>query len=324
MPFRLRKPELSNGAPNGYASNDCHDSSCGLLSSSARAECLLSAMMRGVIGFPKRVLSRTPGTIVPWGLLPMSRLFSGDPLSCDLDQEHRAGSLKSAPIFLMALVFLVLPSFSGQAVAAEHGWPVRVLKHLMAPFRSRPFLQSKASPCEIGIASCFSPNSSLPPLRPVEPEFEAEDSSGPVMLELRTKHGGPFAHHWLELESSAGRLTVGFGPATLPFIDAGQVSLQDRYGNVKRISGMHPLPWLTLPPINYHYAKAPGEGHIIGEPIPLTKVEAESLAQKMQHIKFVGPYIPIFHDCRTFACKVQATAQHRSTLPCYLLFKGYW
>lgn len=312
-----------------------------------------------VIGFSKRALSRTP-RLSAFRLPPMNRLFGCDFVPrCHFKGSAGIGQALTTSILLItnvkrlrtsfrsaqehpscstakpqgcvpwvvtpfAILVLVLPGLSGQAMAAEHRGPVSILKHLVAPFRSRPFLQSKASPCEIGIANCFSPNSSLPPLRPVEPEFEVEDSAGPVLLELRTKHGGPFAHHWLELESSAGRLTIGFGPATLPFIDAGQVSLQDRYGNVKRISGMHPLPWLTLPPINYHYAKAPGEGHIIGEPIPLTKGEAEALAQKMQHVKFVGPYIPIFHDCRTFACKVQATAQHRSTLPCYLLFKGYW
>jgi hypothetical protein len=144
------------------------------------------------------------------------------------------------------------------------------------------------------------------------------------MLEQRTEHGGPFAHHWLELETSAGRITIGFGPATLPFIDAGQVSLQDQYGNVERISGMHPLPWLAMPPINYHYARAPGVGHPIGKPVPLNLGQSDALVRKLQHLKFVSPYVPIFHDCRTFACTVQASAQHRSTLPCYLLFKGYW
>jgi hypothetical protein len=144
------------------------------------------------------------------------------------------------------------------------------------------------------------------------------------MLELRTEHRGPLAHHWLELESLAGRMTIGFGPATLPFIDAGQVSLQDRYGNIKRISGMHPLPWLALPPINYHYARAAGEGRMIGKPIPLTMTQSEALIHKLQHPKFIGPYIPIFHDCRTFSCTIQASAQERSVLPCYLLFKGYW
>ena len=119
-------------------------------------------------------------------------------------------------------------------------------------------------------------------------------------------------------------MTIGFGPATLPFIDSGQVSLQDRYGNIKRISGMHPLPWLALPPFHYHYAPSPEQGRVIGNPIPLTAAQSEVLIRKLEHSKFVGPYIPFFHDCRTFTCSVLASAQGHSTLPCYLLFKGYW
>lgn len=151
-----------------------------------------------------------------------------------------------------------------------------------------------------------------------------EDSERPALLELRTDHPGPLAHHWLELDSPEGEMTIGFGPATLPFIDSGQISLQDRYGNAKWISGMHPIPWLALPPIKYHYAGNPGEGYIIGEPVPLTTAQSEALTRKLQHLRFVGPYIPIFHDCRTFTCALLASAQGHSTLPCYLLFKGHW
>ena len=132
------------------------------------------------------------------------------------------------------------------------------------------------------------------------------------------------SHHWLELESSHGQVTIGFGPATLPFIDAGQISLQDSYGNIERFSGMHPLPVLGLPPLSYRYAKAPGAGRAIGKPISMTIAQADDLIQKERHRKFVGPYIPLFHDCRTFACTVQAHAKGRSSMPCYLLFKGYW
>jgi len=159
-------------------------------------------------------------------------------------------------------------------------------------------------------------------------EFEfklaAEDSNRPILLELRTDHGGPFAHHWLELEGEEGGITIGFGPATLPFIDSGQVSLEDSYGNLKWISGMHPLPLLALPPIKNHYAGSPGQGRILGEPIPLTMAQSEALIQKLQRMKFVGPYVPLFHDCRTFACAALASARGRSSLPCYLLFKGHW
>ena len=151
-----------------------------------------------------------------------------------------------------------------------------------------------------------------------------ENSVRAVIFELRALHGGPFAHHWLQVESSIGAVTLGFGPATVPFIDAGQISLQDRYGNIERISGMHPVPVLGLPPLSYRYAKTPGAGHPLGKPIPLTVAQADVLIQKIRRHKFVGPYVPIFHDCRTFACSVQAAAQGRSSLPCYLLFRGYW
>jgi hypothetical protein len=220
-------------------------------------------------------------------------------------------------------LFLVLHPLSGQEVAM-HRWPVKILQRLLVPFRSNPFSQSSVSPCGPGFAACFSSASAVPSRKQSEFRFAPEDSYRPVILELRTDHRGPMAHHWLELESAEGRMTIGFGPATLPFIDSGQVSLQDRYGNTKWISGMHPLPWLALPPIKYDYARNPGEGRIIGKPILLTTAQSEALTRKLQHLKFVGPYIPIFHDCRTFTCAVVASAQGHSTLPCYLLFKGYW
>jgi hypothetical protein len=207
--------------------------------------------------------------------------------------------------------------------ASAEPWRTKLLHRLVAPFRSNPFLESRATPCSLGFASCFLPEASLPlPSRTPAPVIN--NPSQVVTLQLRALHGGPFSHHWLEVESSKGKVTFGFGPATLPFIDAGQISLQDRFGNIERISGMYPLPFLGPPPLNYRYAKAPGAGHPIGQPIPLTVAQADALVEKVRHHKFVGPYVPIFHDCRTFACSVQATAKGRSSLPCYLLFKGYW
>jgi hypothetical protein len=223
------------------------------------------------------------------------------------------------------IVFLASLGLPTMTLAAA--WPAKLLHRLIAPFRSNAFLQDRATPCSLGFADCFLPDTSSPPSRSLEkpePPPVIEDPNRVVSLLLRASYGGPFAHHWLEVESSRGRVALGFGPATLPFIDAGQVSLQDTYGNVERISGMHPLLVLGLPPLNYRYAKAPGSGHAIGKPIPLTVAQADTLVQKMRHRKFVGPYIPIFHDCRTFVCSVQANAQGRSSLPCYLLFKGYW
>lgn len=220
-------------------------------------------------------------------------------------------------------VTLLVSTLGASAQAAP--WPAKVLRRLVAPFRAHPFLESSATPCSLGFVTCFQPSSSGQPTPSTfEPASVVGDPSRGVILQLRAKHGGPFSHHWLEVESSTGEVTIGFGPATLPFIDAGQISLQDSYGNIERLSGMHPLPMLGLPPVSYRYAKAPGAGHPIGKPIQLTVAQADTLIQQERHHKFVGPYIPIFHDCRTFACSVQAHAQGRSAVPCYLLFKGYW
>src|SRR5262249_42223023 len=187
-------------------------------------------------------------------------------------------------------------------------------ERLAAPFRSNSFLQKRTTPCSLGFANCILPGASQSTKRVSEPLWERriEDPSRVVTLQLRASHAGPFAHHWLEVETSRGKVTLGFGPATLPFIDAGQISLQDNHGNVERISGMHPLPILGLPPLNHRYAKAPGAGHPLRNPISLTIAHADALVEKVRHSRFVVPYIPIFHDCRTFVCTVQARAQGRS------------
>ena len=227
----------------------------------------------------------------------------------------------------LSWVFLVLACLQLPTVAVATPWRAKLLHRMAAPFRSNPILQNQATPCSLGFADCFLPHSPLQPANRIPEPGQTpviEDPSRVVLLQLRALHGGPFAHHWLEIKNSKGEIVLGFGPATVPFIDAGQVSLRDGYGNIERISGMHPLLVLGLPPLNYRYAKAPGTGHAIGKPVQLTVAQADALVQKLRHPRFVGPYIPIFHDCRTFACTVQAAAQGRSSLPCYLLFKGYW
>jgi hypothetical protein len=235
--------------------------------------------------------------------------------------------LRARLAFVFRWVLVVGALFALPTTAGAAPWTTRFLHRMVAPLRSHPFLESRATPCSLGFASCFLPNASpsLPSWNSqLEPAQVIDDPSRVVTLQLRARHGGPFAHHWLEVESSRGTVTLGFGPATLPFIDAGQISLQDRFGNIERISGMYPLPILGPPPLNYRYAKAPGAGHPIGKPIQLTVAQADALVERVRHHKFVGPYVPIFHDCRTFSCSTQAAAQGRSSLPCYLLFKGYW
>ena len=233
-----------------------------------------------------------------------------------------------SPMMVLMWLCLALHPLPAQQVAT-HRWPVRILQRFLAPFRSNPFSQSSVRPCGpplggSGLAPCRTSASAVPSGRKSGSTLAAEDSYRPALLTVRTGFRGPLAHHWLELDTPDGDMTFGFGPATLPFIDSGEVSLYDRYGNTKWISGMHPLPWLALPPVKYHYAPTPGEGLIVGKPVPLTMAQSEALTRKWQHVKFVGPYIPFFHDCRSFTCAAQASAQGRSTVPCYLLFKGYW
>jgi hypothetical protein len=218
-------------------------------------------------------------------------------------------------------IFVCLPG----GAAATTG-PAKLLRRLVAPFRSHPFLQTSAGPCSIGFAHCFvSPESTQPTNAEFDPREQAvEDPSRTVTMQLRSLRRGPFCHHWLEVETRHGLVTIGFGPATVPFIDAGQISLQDAHGNIERISGMHPIPLLGLPPANYHYAKPPGAGRPLGPPVRLTLAQADAVIERQRRRKFVSPYIPIFSDCRTFTCSVAAGARGRSSLPCYLLFKGYW
>jgi hypothetical protein len=204
---------------------------------------------------------------------------------------------------------------------------IKILHRLLAPLRSNPFREEESRPCGLGFATCFLPPDSAHPdvaRSAFDQMATIQDPSRVVTLQLRTQHAGPFCHHWLQTETSIGAVTLGYGPATVPFIDAGQISLQDGHGNVERISGMHPIPIIGLPPLNYRYAKAPDSGRIIGRPTELTVAQADALIQKERKHRFVGPYIPFFHDCRTYTCTILAAAQGRSSLPCYLLFKGYW
>jgi hypothetical protein len=227
-----------------------------------------------------------------------------------------------------ALPLLVVLLHAVSSSAQAPSGPGKVFRRLLAPFRSNPFLVDSSRPCGLGFATCFLPSDSSQPRKPAASAFAPAsfiaDPTRVVALELRTQHRGPFCHHWLQIESSHGQVTLGYGPATVPFIDAGQISLQDGFGNIERISGMHPIPMMGLPPLSYRYAKAPGSGHLIGKPIQLTLAQSDALIGKEREHKFVGPYIPIFHDCRTYTCKVQASAKGQSSLPCYLLFKGYW
>lgn len=232
------------------------------------------------------------------------------------------GFLEAVRIVLLALVFCALPIHAQSA--SDHG---KVFRRLLAPFRSNPFRVDNSRPCGLGFTTCLLPSDANDPISTrlaYDLEETVQDPSRVVTIELRTQHRGPFCHHWLQIESSIGPVTLGYGPATIPFIDAGQISLRDAHDNIERISGMFPIPILGLPPLSYDYAKAPGSGHAIGRSVVITLAQADTLIQKERKRKFVGPYVPIFHDCRTYTCSVLARAKGKSSLPCYLLFKGYW
>lgn len=195
-----------------------------------------------------------------------------------------------------------------RALAATLFW-------LIPPFAQAQSLAARS--CRWGVTACFLPDNTSPGRAPGY-AHTAGGSSRVVIMQLRTLHGGPFAHHWIQLESSHGEVTIGYGPASIPFIDAGEISVWDAQGNVERFSGIHVLP------TNFNYSKPPGSGYAIGKPIQLTVAQSDALIEKERHRRFFIPYIPIFHDCRTFTCAAEASVQGKSSLPCYLLFKGYW
>jgi len=127
-----------------------------------------------------------------------------------------------------------------------------------------------------------------------------------------------FSHQWLEIQTSHGPVTLGFGSALLPFIDRGQVTIQDARGRVQHEYALRMLPFYL------NFGRAPGMGTDIDEPVYVPLSRADQIVEQQRHRRFIFPYIPLLHDCRTYVCAMQATIEGKSKLPCYLLFKGYW
>ncbi len=128
---------------------------------------------------------------------------------------------------------------------------------------------------------------------------------------------GPFGHKWVQVGSGENAVTIGYGAANFPLGDSGQVVITDRHG-VDTVSRWHLFPF-HLPP-----AELPDSGHAVGKPTYVTVEQAQELVRQQRRHRFLFPYIPLFHDCHTYACKVMATAEGKSTLPCYLWFKGHF
>ncbi len=127
-----------------------------------------------------------------------------------------------------------------------------------------------------------------------------------------------FSHEWLEIQTSSGPVTLGFGSALLPFIDRGQVTVQDAHGRVEHEYALHLLPFFLS------FGRAPGMGKDIARAIDVPVARADAIVEQQRHRRFIFPYIPLFHDCRTYVCAMQATVKGKSKLPCYFLLKGYW
>jgi hypothetical protein len=138
------------------------------------------------------------------------------------------------------------------------------------------------------------------------------------IVAFRTNRGGPFAHHWVEVQTSRGDFTLGFGPALIPFIDRGQITVEDAHGHIEWRYLLHPFS------LHMNFARGPGIGQQLGKAVYLPIAQADRLVEKQRHRRFIFPYIPFFHDCRTYVCAMRASTQGKSTLPCYLLLKGYW
>ncbi len=122
----------------------------------------------------------------------------------------------------------------------------------------------------------------------------------------------------LRFRHPRGAVTLGFGSALLPFIDRGQVTVEDAQGRVQHEYALHALPFYLS------FGRPPGMGKEIGEVVYVPVSRADQIVEQQRHRRFIFPYIPLFHDCRTYVCAMQATVEGKSKLPCYFLLKGYW
>jgi hypothetical protein len=144
------------------------------------------------------------------------------------------------------------------------------------------------------------------------------NSGGLIPLQIRMSHiGGPVAHKWVQIGTGENAVTIGYGAANFPLIDSGQVLVTDRHG-VELVSRWHLFRGHLTP------AELPDRGHTVGPPVYVSVAQAQRLIRQQRRHRVVFPYIPLFHDCHTYACEVIANAEGKSALPCYLLFKGHF
>ena len=170
--------------------------------------------------------------------------------------------------------------------------------------------------CPIGLARCFAPSDDTANYS--EAFAPLATTPGMVVLQVRKAMiGGPFAHKWVQVGTADDAVTIGYGAANIPIIDAGQIVITDNK-SVDVVSKWHLFPWHVTP------AERPGAGRLVGGPILVTDAKAQKLVTEESRHRFVAPYIPLFNDCHTYVCAVTAKAQGKSTLPCYLFFKDHF
>jgi hypothetical protein len=147
--------------------------------------------------------------------------------------------------------------------------------------------------------------------------FSSKVGTAGVPIAFRDGKGMFLAHRWIEVQTSSGPVTLGFGSALLPFVDRGQITVQESSGRVEHEYALHFVPPLT-------FGRAPGTGKNIAKTVYVSQARADQIVEQQRHRKFIFPYIPFLHDCRTYVCAMQATVEGKSKLPCYVLLKGYW
>jgi hypothetical protein len=178
--------------------------------------------------------------------------------------------------------------------------------------------QLEQASCPTG-ASCFVAAS---PASPDPYSLEAigslANSSGLVPVQVRMSDvAGRFAHKWVQFGSGADAITFGYGAANFPLIDFGQIVVTGKNG-ADLVSAWHLFPFHITP------AEYGDSGHTVGPPVYVTVDEAHKLITQQRRHRFVFPYIPLFHDCHTYACRLMSEAEGKSALPCYLWFKGHF
>ena len=90
------------------------------------------------------------------------------------------------------------------------------------------------------------------PAAPINPKSPEASCLGLASVAFRSGRGGLFAHHWVEVQTSRGSYTLDFGPALIPFIDRGQITVEDRYGHIEWRYLLHPFS------LHWNFARAPG------------------------------------------------------------------